>query len=288
MTRMRARAVPRPLPGARPPSWTSSLRGSIRALGAALGVLLVASLAAAAGLLPTASERLALVLGAWALFGALVAHFFLPGFDLVPGRLLRRVPRRLGPRALALTFDDGPHPETTPAILDALAAAGVKATFFLVGEHARRAPDLVRRIAAEGHAIGNHTQRHRLLVFRTQGQLRDEIAECQSVLAGILGAPPRLFRPPHGFKALGLFRALRRHGLTMAAWQGAIRDTDAPGADAITDRALAFARPGRILLLHDAPSTRGQTAEALPAIIAGCRARGLRFVRLPEPAPKRR
>jgi peptidoglycan/xylan/chitin deacetylase (PgdA/CDA1 family) len=275
---MIARPAARDGGGARTGGARSSLRGSLLALAAALALVLAASLLAAAGAPAATGARLALVLAAWALLGLLLAYLFLPGFDL-PGRVVRRARAADGARAVALTFDDGPHPETTPALLDALDRAGVRATFFLVGENARRWPELARRIAAAGHVVGNHTQRHRLLVFRTQAQLEEEIAACQRTLR-TLGLQPSLFRPPHGFKPVGLHRALARHRLRLVAWQGAVRDTDAPGAAAVAARVLRRARPGRIVLLHDNPTTRGHTAEALAAIVEGCRARGLTFVTL--------
>jgi peptidoglycan/xylan/chitin deacetylase (PgdA/CDA1 family) len=229
---------------------------------------------AAAGLPAAKSGRLTLVLAAWCALGALVGFTFLPGFDL-PGRALCRV---AGAR-VALTFDDGPHPATTPALLVALRRLGVRATFFLVGEAVDRWPALVRQIASEGHAIGNHTQHHRLLVFRTEAQILAEVAACQRALLRA-GVAAQLFRPPHGFKPLGLHRALRLHRLRLVAWQGSIRDTDAPGSDVIVERAVALARAGRILLLHDHPRCHEQTMLALPVIVERYRALGLDWVAL--------
>jgi peptidoglycan/xylan/chitin deacetylase (PgdA/CDA1 family) len=180
---------------------------------------------------------------------------------------------------VALTFDDGPHPETTPELLTALRRASVRATFFVVGEAAERWPGLVRQIAAEGHALGNHTHRHRLLPFRTAAQLADEIDRCQRALQRA-GVTARLFRPPHGFKPVGLHGLLRRRGLKLVSWQGSIRDTDAPGSARIVERALALAASGRILLLHDHPRCERQTAHAIGALVAGYRARGFAFVPL--------
>jgi peptidoglycan/xylan/chitin deacetylase (PgdA/CDA1 family) len=161
--------------------------------------------------------------------------------------------------------------------LQTLAAAGVRATFFLVGEQVERWPELTRAIAAAGHTVGNHTQRHRLLVFRSAAQLADEIAACQRALARA-GVEAHLFRPPHGFKAIGLHHVLARHRLRLVAWQGSIRDTDAPGPGVVAARALALARPGRILLLHDHPRCIHDTVAALPFIVERCRALGYDFV----------
>jgi peptidoglycan/xylan/chitin deacetylase (PgdA/CDA1 family) len=254
-------------------------RASVRALGLALGAAVLASLLAAAGLPPTVGPRLAMVLASWIALALLLAWLFVPGFDLPrrsPRRIVRRAPRQ---RAGALTFDDGPHPDTTPAILAALDEAGVRATFFLVGERVRRWPELARRIAAAGHVVGNHTERHRLLVFRTRAQLDEEIGECQRSLRAI-GVEARLFRPPHGFKPVGLQGLLAAHGLRMVAWQGTVRDTDAPGVEAVVSRVVRLAATGRIVLLHDNPTTRGQSAAAVPAIVAAYRALGYSFVTL--------
>lgn len=250
-------------------------RPTLLALASAAAAALGASLAGAAGWPPSPWARVGLVLAAWLALAVVVAFSFLPGFDL-PWRATTRAG---GARGLALTFDDGPHAETTPALLAALRQAGVRATFFLVGEAVERWPELVRRIAEDGHGIGNHTQHHRLLTFRTTAQIADEIGACQRALARA-GVAARLFRPPHGFKPFGLHRVLARHGLRLVTWQGSIRDTDAPGTATVVERAVALARPGRILLLHDHPRCHADTVTALPAIIARCRALGYEFVAL--------
>jgi peptidoglycan/xylan/chitin deacetylase (PgdA/CDA1 family) len=252
-------------------------RPTLLALAFACAAALVTSLVGAAGLPRALPLRIGLVLAAWAALAALVAFLFTPGFDL-PGRAIRRVP---GVRRVALTFDDGPHPETTPALLAALRRAGVRATFFVVGDAVDRWPDLVRQIAADGHTLGNHTQRHRMLTFRTTAQVADEVAACQRALARV-GVRARLFRPPHGFKSVGLHPILRRHGLRLVAWQGSLRDTDAPATDVLVERALAVAGAGRILLLHDQPGCRERTIDAVPAIIARYRALGYELVPLED------
>ena len=248
-------------------------RPTLLALTLGAAAAWTASLLAAAGWPQAAPLRVAVVLGAWVALAALVAFSFLPGFDL-PWRAITGV---RGRRSLALTFDDGPHPATTPALLRALRGADVRATFFLVGEGVERWPELVRQIVADGHAIGNHTQHHRLLTFRTAGQIADEVAACQRALASA-GVEARLFRPPHGFKPIGLHRILQRHQLRLVTWQGSIRDTDTPGSAVLVERAVALARGGRILLLHDHPRCAEQMVTALPRIIERCRALGYEFV----------
>jgi peptidoglycan/xylan/chitin deacetylase (PgdA/CDA1 family) len=244
-------------------------------LATAAAAAFLASLAAAAGAL-TPTARLLLVLGAWGALAALVAWCFLPGVD---GRAIRRAP---GGRAVALTFDDGPHPDSTPALLAALQHAAVRATFFLIGEAVERWPELVRQIAAAGHALGNHTQHHRLLTFRTSAQIEDEVAACQRALMRA-GFRVGLFRPPHGFKAVGLGRVLERQRLRLVSWQGSIRDTDAPSASVIVERAVALAAPGRILLLHDHPRCQDETVRAVASIVERYRELGYEFVPLDDP-----
>ena len=119
-----------------------------------------------------------------------------------------------GPRAgrrLALTFDDGPDPEWTPRLLDALGTSGVRATFFLIGERADRAPALVRRMIAEGHEVGNHSWSHRSLWLCGPRTTAAEIGRAHERLAALTGTPPRHFRPPWGMVNAAMFRALRRH-----------------------------------------------------------------------------
>lgn len=188
---------------------------------------------------------------------------------------------------VALTFDDGPGP-STPRILDALAEAGAKATFFVLGRQAERHPDLVRRIVAEGHQLASHGYDHGILIFRGPRHLRDQLARTERAIsaAGVNG-PSRWFRAPHGFRGPLTAPTLRRAGYRMAGWSDGVFDSADPGADAIAARAKRALRPGAVILLHDAdgwdPSrVRDQTADALPRILSAARARGLAAVTLAE------
>jgi peptidoglycan/xylan/chitin deacetylase (PgdA/CDA1 family) len=187
---------------------------------------------------------------------------------------------------VALTFDDGPSPYT-PAILDELKREGVRATFFVCGENAARYPDLVRRIRAEGHEIGNHTWSHPWLYLSPRETIASEIDRTQDALTAITGERPRLFRPPFGVRWFSLWPLLRERGLTMVLWSD--RGYDGRyGADGIAKATLDGLTPGAIILLHDGFETRpaaqvdrAETVKALPAIIRGVRAAGYSFGRVP-------
>jgi peptidoglycan/xylan/chitin deacetylase (PgdA/CDA1 family) len=167
---------------------------------------------------------------------------------------------RLASPGVAPTFDDGPDPERTPALLDVLARAGAKATFFLVGKCAAAHPDLVRRIAGEGHAIGNHTFTHAWLPGLSARRIEAELARCQDVLADVTGARPRLVRPPYGQRDFRFYRIARRLGLTPVLWSLDSRDWTGASSETILRRARR-AGPGDVVLLHDGdPRARGTLA----------------------------
>jgi peptidoglycan/xylan/chitin deacetylase (PgdA/CDA1 family) len=186
------------------------------------------------------------------------------------GRPITRLATR--DRAVALTFDDGPNPDATPLILDALAERGVKATFFILGRHAERWPDLVRRVAAEGHAIGNHGFHHRKLHFKSPGYVRDDLTLGTRAIEQAAGLRPRYFRAPHGFRSPWVTAIARSLGQRTVGWSLGVWDSDRPGVDAIADRTVQGAAPGSILLLHDGDGydpggDRVQTARAVPLIV---------------------
>jgi peptidoglycan/xylan/chitin deacetylase (PgdA/CDA1 family) len=194
--------------------------------------------------------------------------------------------RAAGPREVALTFDDGPSP-FTGQVLDVLRAEHVRATFFLCGANAARYPELVRRIRAEGHEIGNHTWSHPYLYLMSEARIASEIDRTQDVLQKITGRRPTLFRPPFGVRWFSLWPLLRERGLTMVLWSDRGYDgrLDAPG---IARATLGQLKPGAIILLHDGFETRAPaevdraaTVRALPAIIEGVRKAGYAFARIP-------
>ena len=214
--------------------------------------------------------------------GALAHGAFYPNSPVF-GSVISRV--RSDEPLIALTFDDGPNPDATPLILDALAARGVKATFFILGRHAERWPELVRRIAAEGHAIGNHGYYHRKLHFKSPRYVRSDLQLGTGRIMDACGVQPAYFRAPHGFRSPWVTAIARSLGQRTVGWSRGVWDSALPGVDAIVERSIRAAHPGAILLLHDGdgydPSgNRMQTARAVPVIVDRVREAGLRFVTL--------
>jgi peptidoglycan/xylan/chitin deacetylase (PgdA/CDA1 family) len=192
-------------------------------------------------------------------------------------------------RELALTFDDGPGPYT-PAILHVLRQMRAPATFFEVGVEERYFHASTSAIVTLGDPIGDHTELH---LPMSRLSVRDQRSEILSDAAAIrrYGAPfPRLFRPPYGMWDTSTIKLLRRHRMLMVLWTVDTNDYRQPGVRAIVNAAVDGARPGAIILLHDAGGERAQTVAALPWIIRVLRARGYRLVTVPKllldnPAP---
>jgi peptidoglycan-N-acetylglucosamine deacetylase len=185
-------------------------------------------------------------------------------------------PAAAGERVVSLTFDDGPHRTYTPQVLDVLARHGVKATFFLLGSEAERHPDLVRRIAAEGHAVANHTWDHPDLRRLDADAFGRQVDRTNDVLQELTGVRPTCVRPPFGRADGTVGERLARRGLASVVWTGDSRDFEKPGADTIVASALRGLQPGGVILLHDGGGRREQTVQALPRIIEGIRAAGYR------------
>ncbi len=192
-------------------------------------------------------------------------------------------------REIALTFDDGPGPYT-PAILAALDRQHAPATFFEVGvaEHYFHAS--TSAIVAHGYPIGDHTESHAQMSRLSKRDQQSELLQDTAAIADF-GAPfPRLFRPPYGLWNATTLKLLKRYRMLMVLWTVDTSDYQAPGVEAIVDSAVRGARPGAIILMHDAGGNRSQTVAALPIIIRDLRRRGYRLVTLPRllldnPAP---
>ena len=199
-----------------------------------------------------------------------------------------------GSRRVALSFDDGPDPETTPAVLDALREYRARATFFVIGRALEAHPELGRRMAAEGHAIGNHSWQHsRWQNFWSAARLEREIARGDQAVAAVTGADaPILYRPPVGLKSGELGHAAWKRRLTLVAWSLHSRDTRLADAESIARRVLERVQGGDIVLMHDGHDLPGRRrplcAPALRLILAGLSERGLECVTVPELLAARR
>ena len=184
-------------------------------------------------------------------------------------------------KIVALTFDDGPNPAKTPALMDALKNAGVPATFFVVGIRAEAAPDLLRRMTGEGHEIANHSYSHPNLTFLTPTGVERELCRTSAIVYDATGTRPRFYRPPGGNYNTSVVDAAESLGMAGAYWTiDGIKYEAAPfKPQTLNDFVLKQLRPGAIILLHNAPDN---TIAALPALIAGIKARGYQLVTVSE------
>ncbi len=212
-----------------------------------------------------------------ALAGVAMASYLLPGLAGAWPALRRPLgveDRTASGSGYALTFDDGPHALGTPAVLEILARANVRATFFLVGEQVRRNPALAREITDAGHEIGLHCDRHRNLLRLTPWQVREDIARAQEAIETSAGRTPTLYRPPYGVLNASALRLARARGWRILLWSQWGRDWEARATpESIAARVTDRAGEGAVLLLHDAddysaPGSWRRTAAALPAILA--------------------
>lgn len=177
---------------------------------------------------------------------------------------------------IAMTFDDGPHPQNTPRLLDMLRARNIKATFYVIGRSVDLYPQVVRRTVAEGHEIGNHSQTHRLLSKLSDEEVRQEMSRCRDAVGRAAGVQPRTMRPPYG----GLLQRQRElvhaeFGYPVILWSVDPLDWKRPGSGVVSSRILAGASSGGIVLAHDLHS---QTVDAMPATLDGLLKRGFKFV----------
>ena len=166
---------------------------------------------------------------------------------------------------MALTFDDGPDPEVTPPVLDALDAANARGTFFMVGEKVAGHPDIARAVAERGHCIGSHSLTHRTLFLTGRKEVEREIDESLKIIGEITGITPVLFRPPHGLFDLTCVSVVRERGLSMVLWSVLSGDYSDDPPDVLLDRIEPFVRAGSIVVFHDT-AQGGNTV--LPGLIA--------------------
>lgn len=262
------------MPPARLLLWTLSLAG----LGVAVRAVVVAPppVGVTAGLL--------LLLATWATLGVLF-----PGLRVYADPITRLLPAE---RRIALTFDDGPHPETTREILRLLAASRAKATFFVVGRKVEQHPDVVREIVAGGHALGLHGYEHdRLYSLRSTRYVLADIARSQAAIEAACGVRPTLFRPPIGFVSHLTAIAAERARVTLAGWS--VRGLDGVrGADPerVAARVLPRIKSGAIVMLHDAAERDDYlpvSLSVLPRVLARVAELGLETVTLEATLPPR-
>ena len=235
----------------------------------------------------TSMRKTRAVRTAAAVAGAALAAYELPALTFFSPALRRRlaiVDRIVGDR-VALTFDDGPHHSGTPAVLAALEAERVSATFFLVGEQVVRAPGMAAEIVAAGHEVGLHCHRHRLLLGLTPAQVADDLSRAAEAIESATGRRVVLYRPPYGVFNLAALRAAQRSGWQPTHWSRWGRDWETRATpDSIVLNLCRDLAAGEVMLLHDAdhysaPGSWRKTAACLPRLIQTLRRRGL------EPGP---
>jgi peptidoglycan/xylan/chitin deacetylase (PgdA/CDA1 family) len=176
-----------------------------------------------------------------------------------------------------LTFDDGPDPTWTPRVLDMLRAAGIKATFCMIGRYVRAYPDVARRVIAEGHTLCNHTDSHASLDRLSAAGVEAEIQAAGDSIQGATGVRPTLFRFPYGRMSATANGVVARLGLRVLGWTVDPSDYTRPGTDTIITRVAQAVKPGSIILFHDGGGDRSQTVAAVTALITSLRAAGYTF-----------
>ena len=219
---------------------------------------------------------------------AAVAHA-LPVVTTI-GTLRRLTPGLAGrgrPGGVALTFDDGPDPYGTPAVLQTLAGLGWRATFFLLGRQVRRHPEIARLVVDAGHEVAVHGTVHRNHLTRTPVGIRRDLRMARREITETTGVRPRWFRPPYGVLSTGSLWAARQAGLTPVLWTAWGRDWLAGPAVRIVDTVMGSLRDGGTVLLHDSdctsrPGSWRSTVAALPLLAARLEARGLDVRRLDD------
>ncbi|WP_336209623.1 polysaccharide deacetylase family protein [Nonomuraea sp. LPB2021202275-12-8] len=181
-------------------------------------------------------------------------------------------------KCVALTFDDGPGPYTAE-LLDILREADARATFFPVGGNAVARPELLRRMSAEGHLVGNHSWAHRDLSKLATSKIADSLDRTEEAVTAAIGQRPTLVRPPYGEVNLDVRNVAHEHGLSLVSWDVDTYDQRGSSARAIADRAVEQAHPGAIVLMHD---VNRATVDAVPDILKRLRGKGYAFVTVPE------
>lgn len=181
-----------------------------------------------------------------------------------------------GRKYVALTFDDGPGPNT-PAVLAELKKAGVPATFFVIGRNVKENPEVLRQVVAEGHEVGVHTWNHPDMTTLKADQQKTEIETTAGEILSAAGVAGRLFRAPYGAVDPGVLKRAEDAKLLSVLWDVDTLDWTNPSAEQIVQSAVSGAQPGSIILLHDGGGDRASTVAAVPRIIKELRAKGFEF-----------
>ncbi len=193
--------------------------------------------------------------------------------------------RRTGAtKAIALTFDDGPHPTYTAEILDILAEHNAKATFFVLGIYAKKYPHIIRRQIAEGHEVAIHSWAHGRYTQMSTATVAEDIARCQQLIRSLSDEPVSLrwVRPPYGATNAAVERVIAQAGCQVAMWSVDPADWRRPGSEALYQRVMSRAHSGAVVLMHDGPAHREGTVKALRRIIPGLQKRGYQLVTMSQ------
>ena len=192
-------------------------------------------------------------------------------------------------KVVALTFDDGPSPVWTPQILDELNKANVKATFFMVGHHVQKYPDIARRVVREGHVIGNHGYAHSVILYYTPAEIEEEIKYTEHVIRETTGKTTTMFRPPKAWLRNSTKEKIRSMGYEVVLWSLTSKDWVGFPHQCIVHYLSARVRSGDILLFHDSGNilareggNRSQTVRAVGLLIKTLKQKGFSFVTLEE------
>ncbi len=197
--------------------------------------------------------------------------------------LIRQV--KTDQKAVALTFDDGPDPVNTPALLEVLEKNNAKATFFVLGSRAEKQPDLIKKMAEAGHELGNHSYSHADFNGKSDEFILEEIKKTSDILCRLTGQTPEFFRPPGGYLSYAMVDLTKAEGLTIGywTWQQDSKDwRDGTTAAQIAEHIKKNIAPGQIIVLHDGASNGEQTVKAMDILIPELNKQGYHFVTMSE------
>lgn len=187
-------------------------------------------------------------------------------------------------KILALTFDDGPDPINTPLLLDFLKKHQVKATFFVLGKYAEKYPSIIKRMAEEGHEIGNHSFSHPDFNRENRQAIQEQIKKTNQIILSLTGSKPRFFRPPGGYLSYEMVDLVKEEKMIIGYWSYIQDPKDWQGkkAEQIAGYIINHVKPGQIIILHDGGPNGGETALAVDILVPALKKEGYSFVTLTE------